>query len=152
AEYYRQAVELPFFEHHLRGKGELKMPKVLAFETGTNEWRSYESWPPAGARPLELYLEAGSRLATVPPRAAADACDEYVSDPAKPVPYTETISTVMAPEFMCADQRFAFRRPDVLAYEGERLAKPVKFAGPIEVELHVSTTGTDSDWVVKLID
>src|SRR5262245_54628083 len=153
AEYFRENVELPFFNFHLKGKGEPKLPNVLAFETGTNEWRRHESWPPKGARPLELYLAAGSRLATESPREpAADAFDEYVSDPAKPVPYSETISTVMAPEYMCADQRFAGRRADVLVYEGDRLSKPVTLAGPIEVELHVSTTGTDSDWVVKLID
>src|SRR5262249_57875630 len=87
AEHYREAVELPFFEYHLKGKGEPKLPRVLAFETGTNEWRRYESWPPKGTRPLELYLEAGSRLATEPPRQSADAFDEYGRDPAKPVPF-----------------------------------------------------------------
>lgn len=152
AEYFREAVELPFFNFHLKGKGELKLPTALAFETGTNTWREYSSWPPPGTRPLELYFEAGSRLATEPPRQPADTFDEYVSDPAKPVPYSETISTIMVPEYMCADQRFAARRADVLVHEGDRLSKPVTLAGPIEVELHVSTTGTDSDWVVKLID
>jgi putative CocE/NonD family hydrolase len=101
---------------------------------------------------LELYFEAGSRLTTERPRQPEDVFDEYISDPAKPVPYSETISTVMVPEYMGADQRFASRRSDVLGYEGEALAKPVTVAGPIEVELHVATTGTDSDWVVKLID
>jgi predicted acyl esterase len=150
AEYFREAVELPFFNFHLKGKGELKLPNVLAFETGTNRWRPHASWPPQGTRPMELYFEAGSRLATEPPRQPADTFDEYVSDPAKPVPYSETISTVMAPEYMCADQRFAARRSDVLVYEGEGLSKPVTLAGPIEVELHVSTTGTDSDKLAQL--
>jgi putative CocE/NonD family hydrolase len=145
-------VELPFFNFHLKGKGDLKLPKALTFETGTNRWREHPSWPPPGTRPLELYLEAGSRLATEPPRQPGDVFDEYVSDPAKPVPYSETISTVMVPEYMCADQRFAGRRADVLVYEGDGLSKPVTVAGPIEVELHVSTTGTDSDWIVKVID
>jgi putative CocE/NonD family hydrolase len=81
-----------------------------------------------------------------------DAHDEYTSDPAKPVPYSETIGTVMDPAYMSADQRFAARRADVLVYEGERLSKPVTLAGPIEAELHVSTTGTDADFVVKVID
>lgn len=152
AQYFREAVELPFFNFYLKGKGALKLPKALAFETGTNKWREYPGWPPQGTRPLELYFEAGSRLATEPPRQPADAFDEYVSDPAKPVPYSETIGTIMAPEYMCADQRFAARRADVLVYEGDELPKPVTLAGPSEVELHVSTTGTDSDWIVKLID
>lgn len=152
SEYFRESVELPFFNVHLKGKGELKLPKVLAFETGTNKWRTYATWPPKGTKPLELYLAAGGQLASEAPRQPAEAFDEYVSDPAKPVPYFETISTVMAPEYMCADQRFASRRADVLVYEGDRLAKPVTLAGPIEVELHVATTGTDSDWIVKLID
>ena len=145
-------LELPFFEFHLKGKGEPKLPSVLAFETGTNRWREYKSWPPKGTRPLELYLAAGSRLAAEAPRGKADAFDEYVSDPAKLVPYSEKTSTVMDPEYPCADQRFAGRRADVLVYEGDRLSKPVTLAGPIEVELYVSTTGTDSDWIVKLID
>jgi putative CocE/NonD family hydrolase len=152
ADYYREAVELPFFNFHLKGKRPLKLPNALAFETGTNRWREHASWPPPGTRPLELYFEAGSRLANELPRGPADAFDDYVSDPAKPVPYVEAIGTVMVPEYMGADQRFAARRPDVLVYEGDRLANPVTFAGPIEVELHASTTGTDSDWVVKLID
>src|SRR5262249_39165723 len=149
---FREAVELPFFNFHLKGKGELKLPNVLAFETGTNQWRTRASWPPKGTRPLELYFAAGSRLTTEPPRDPADVSDDYASDPAKPVPYSETISTTMVPEYMCADQRFAARRGDVLVYEGDRLSKPITLAGPIEVELHASTTGTDSDWVVKLID
>jgi predicted acyl esterase len=101
-------------------------------------------------RRVELYLDVQSRLGTERPRESA--FDEYISDPAKPVPYSETIGTVMAPEYMCADQRFASRRNDALVYEGETLAKSLTLAGPIEVELHVSTTGTDSDWIVKLID
>jgi putative CocE/NonD family hydrolase len=152
AECFREAVELPFFNVHLEGKGDLKSPKALTFETGTNRWRGHPSRPPPGTRPLELYFEAGSRLATGPPRRPGDVFDEYVSDPAKPVPYSETISTVMVPEYMCADQRFAGRRADVLVYEGDIVSRPVTLAGPIEVEFHVSTTGTDADCVVKLID
>src|SRR5437773_8530594 len=78
AEYFREAVELPFFNFHLKGKGELKLSNALAFETGTNQWREHASWPPAGTRMMELYLEAGSRLAAEPPRQPADAFDEYL--------------------------------------------------------------------------
>jgi putative CocE/NonD family hydrolase len=124
------------------------------FETGTNQWRKHASWPPPDARPQTLFFHAGGRLTYDPPAAlnAEDAHDEYVSDPAKPVPYLEKVAIGMAAEYMVADQRFAARRPDVLVYETEVLEKDVTIAGPISVELHVSTTGTDSDWVVKLID
>jgi len=152
AEHFRETVELPFFNYYLKGKGEWKLANVLAFETGTNSWRTYTTWPPKGTKPLELYFAPKSQLTGTPPREQGAAFDEYVSDPARPVPYSETVSTVMAPEYMCADQRFASRRPDVLVYEGEPLSKPLTLAGPIEVELYVSTSGTDSDWIVKLID
>jgi len=152
AEFYRDKVELPFFNFHLKGKGELKLPKALVFETGTNRWREYASWPPQGTRPLTLYFHPAGGLAHEPPGPAAEAFDEYVSDPARPVPHLDKLGTLMLPEYMCADQRFAARRPDVLVYESKTLSKAITFAGPIAVELHVSTTGTDSDWIVKLID
>ena len=151
AEFYREKVELPFFNFHLKGKEPLKLPKVLAFETGTNRWREFPTWPPRGMKSLDLYLHAGGRLAQVPP-GQAEGFDEYISDPAKPVPYIDRIGTLMIPEFMSADQRFAARRPDVLVYESEPLSRPITLAGPISAELHVSTTGTDADWIVKLID
>lgn len=152
AEFYREKVELPFFNFHLKGKGEWKPSRVLAFETGTNRWREYESWPPKGTKPLAYYLHPHGRLAPDLPGPSSEAHDEFISDPAKPVPYSDQLGTVMIPEFMCADQRFAARRPDVLVYESEVLAKEVTLAGPIAVDFHVSTTGTDSDWIVKLID
>lgn len=152
AAYYREKVELPFFNFHLKGKGEWRPPKALAFETGTNRWREYPSWPPPETKPLTLYFHPGGKLGHQPPGQSSQAFDEYVSDPAKPVPFSDKIGTIMMPEYMCADQRFAARRPDVLVYESEVLAKEVMLAGPIEVHLHVSTTGTDSDWIVKLID
>jgi len=151
AEFYREKIELPFFNFHLKGKGDWKPPKALIFETGTNRWREYASWPPTGTKPLAFYFHAAGRLSHEPP-AAREAFDEYVSDLARPVPYSEKIDTRMMPEYMCADQRFAARRPDVLVYETDVLTKEVTLAGPIAVELHVSTTGTDSDWIVKLID
>ncbi len=152
AEFYRDKVELPFFNFHLKGKGEWRPVKALVFETGTNRWREHASWPPKGTQPLPLYFHPAGRLAYEPPEQTSEAFEEYTSDPARPVPYSDRIGTLMFPEYMCADQRFAARRTDVLVYESDPLARDVTLAGPLAVELHVSTTGTDSDWIVKLID
>jgi putative CocE/NonD family hydrolase len=151
--YYREQIELPFFNYYLKDKGEMKLPKVAAFETGKNEWRALDNWPPAGARPLNLHLDAGSRLSFDQPRnAATQAFDSYVSDPVKPVPYSAEIRTIEGHLFMVEDQRFAWTRPDVLYYQTEPLKEDLTIAGPITADIHVSTTGTDSDFVVKLID
>jgi hypothetical protein len=153
AEFYREKIELPFFEHHLKGKGTFSHPEAWVFETGTNQWRQYRSWPPADTKPWTLYFHGRGRLATEPPGEIGEsAFDEYVSDPAKPVPYMDKVGVRLIEEYVVADQRFAARRPDVLVYETEPLEKDVTLVGPIQVELAVSTTGTDSDWVVKLID
>jgi hypothetical protein len=152
AAFYREKIEVPFFEHHLKGKGEPKLPKALVFETGTNRWRRYDAWPPTGAAKKSLYFHADGRLAFDPPSAGGAAFDEYVSDPAKPVPYIDAVGIGMAKEYMTADQRFAARRPDVLAYVTDPLDEDVTIAGSVTAELVVSTSGTDSDWVVKLID
>ena len=152
-EFFRETIELPFFEFHLKGKGELKHPKAWVFQTGTNQWRRLAAWPPAESRPRSFYLRCVGRLAGEP---AADppaaTYDEYTSDPAKPVPFTGTIAIGMSPEYMVEDQRFAARRPDVLAYRTEPLEEDLTVAGPIQVDLRVSTSGTDADWIAKLID
>lgn len=154
ADFFREKIELPFFELHLKGKGTFKPPKAWVFETGTNQWREYATWPPRKTQPLSLYFHAGGRLSPEPPGDSATKIDfdEYVSDPARPVPYIDKIGIRMLPEYMVADQRFAARRPDVLVYETDTLQQDVTLAGPIVADLHVSTTGTDSDWIVKLID
>jgi len=152
AVYFREKIELPFFEYHLKGKGEPKMAEAVVFETGSNRWRRYECWPPAEARPKSLYFHSDGRLTFEPPSSNGDAFDEYVSDPAKPVPYMEKVSIGMDKECMVADQRFAGRRTDVLVYATDPLPADVTIAGPIDVSLIVNTTGTDCDWVVKLID
>jgi putative CocE/NonD family hydrolase len=151
--HYREKIELPFFEHHLKGKGQ-RHPRAIVFETGTNVWRKHDTWPPKGSRPRSLYFRANGRLAQEAPgeAKAEEAHDEYVSDPAKPVPFQEKIAIGMSVEYMTADQRFAARRPDVLTYKTAPLEEELTLAGPIDVELHVSTSGTDSDWVVKVID
>jgi hypothetical protein len=152
AAFYREKIELPFFEFHLKGKGNLKQPEAWVFETGRNQWRQHEVWPPKNSRPQSLYLHAGGKLNSDTPSEKGDSFDEYVSDPAKPVPFMEKVVIGMDYEYMTADQRFAGRRPDVLVYETGKLDRDVTIAGPIEIELHVSTTGTDSDWIVKVID
>lgn len=152
SDYYNRNVVLPFFLHHLKGKGEHRLPEALMFETGANRWRSFDAWPPRQTREETVYLRPGGALGWQPPTETAAAFDEYRSDPAKPVPYTMEITTAWAKEYMTEDQRFAAWRPDVLVYRGEVLEKDLTLAGPIVAELWVSTTGTDSDWIVKVID
>jgi len=122
------------------------------FETGANRWRTFDVWPPKTATRKTLYFHAGGTLSFEPPRAAGEAFDEYVSDPARPVPYISGQASGMTREHMVDDQRFAATRPDVLVYRTEPLAEDLTIAGAIVPSLRVSTTGTDSDWVVKLID
>jgi len=158
SEFYREKIEFPFFQRHLKNKGDAKHPEAWVFEMGTNQWRRYAKWPPGDARSKSLYFHAGERLAFDPPVRNGDKngdrrdYDQYFSDPNKPVPYMNGILTGMKAEYMIADQRFASRRPDVLVYQTGELEEDVTLVGPIEVDLTVSTSGTDSDWVVKLID
>jgi putative CocE/NonD family hydrolase len=154
SEFYREKIELPFFEFHLKGIGPWKQPEAWVFETGTNHWRQYDAWPPKTAQAKSLYFHAGGRLSFDPPDEDGTQAgfDEYVSDPAKPVPFLSEIAIGMSAEYMVDDQRHAARRPDVLVYQSDVLEEDVTLAGPIQAALQVSTTGTDSDWVVKLID
>lgn len=150
-EFYREQIEFPFFLQHLKGKDPAaEMPKAWLFQTGVNHWRRFDSWPPKSAADRELYLDARGKLTFSAP--AEIGIDEYVSDPAKPVPVLAGIGPGMPGDYMTYDQRFASRRPDVLAYETGPLDRDVTIAGPITPVLNVSTTGTDSDFVVKLID
>jgi putative CocE/NonD family hydrolase len=152
AEFFRDKIMLPFFVHYLKTPtDDFKLPKAYVFETGRNQWRKHDAWPPAEAAARMLYFSEGGKLSWTPPE-GGQAFDEYVSDPAKPVPFTEETSAGMTYNYMTSDQRFAARRTDVLAYESEPLDRDVTVAGPIECDLRVSTTGTDADWVVKLID
>jgi hypothetical protein len=151
--HYRKKIELPFFNYFLKEKGKPDFPEALVYETGRNEWRSYDQWPPQVVKAKNLYLHANGKLSFAPPAANADpGFDEYVSDPNRPVPFTAEIRTSMGHEFMVEDQRFARTRPDVLSYESEALTEAVTIAGPTIASLFVSTSGTDSDWIVKLID
>jgi uncharacterized protein len=153
AEYYRQKIELTFFNHFLKDKGDLAgRPEVFAFQTGSNEWKTYDQWPPKGLTQRTLYFHADGRLSFEKPAGEGDVFDEYVSDPAKPVPYTNEITNQRGREYMVEDQRFAAMRPDVLTYQTEALTEDVTLTGPLKADLFVSTTGTDADFVVKLID
>jgi hypothetical protein len=150
--YYREQIELPFFRRHLKGGPEHGLPEASIFETGSNRWRRFAQWPPKG-RSEKLWLTAGGGLVFGEgPRDAARPFTEWQSDPDKPVPYIEEIAIGMTKEHMVADQRFAARRPDVVVFQTAPLEKDLTLAGPIVPELWVSTSGTDSDFVVKLID
>jgi putative CocE/NonD family hydrolase len=150
SEFFRSRIQFPFFEHYLKGKGE-DLPNAYVFETGTNVWRTYEAWPPAAAKPRRLYLRAGGKLSFDPP-GEAEGLDEYVSDPARPVPFSAYTANSVLQRYMVDDQRFAARRPDVLVYATEPLEEDLTIAGPISPQLFVATSGTDSDFIVKLID
>jgi putative CocE/NonD family hydrolase len=151
--HYREEIEFPFFAHHLKDRPDPHLAEATLFETGKNVWRKFDVWPPKDRVAKLLYFRAGGKLSFDPPDAdRSDAFDEYVSDPAKPVPYISGRSAGMTREHMVDDQRFAATRPDVLTYRTEPLPEDVTIAGPVVPCLRVSTTGTDSDWVVKLID
>ena len=150
AAYYREHIELPFFLYYLKGRGEGKFPAAWVFQTGTNQWRKFASWPPAGAVPTTIWLDAKGAVAWRQP--AQSGFDEYLSDPNRPVPYIGTLATRVLNSYMTEDQRFAATRPDVLVYQSEPLDRDVAVFGPVTVDLKVSTTGTDSDFDVKLID
>jgi uncharacterized protein len=151
-DYYRKNILFPFFEQYLKGSGDAKLPKAYVFETGTNVWRQYSAWPPEQARPRTLYFHANGVLSFDAPGAESAAFDEYVSDPAKPVPYISYPAQDVPQEYMVSDQRFAGSRTDVLVYETPVLLEDVTIAGPVSPKLFVSTSGTDSDFDVKLID
>ena len=151
-DYFRDQIQFPFFEAYLKGNGDAKLPKAYVFETGTNVWRQYDTWPPENAEAKTLYLNDAGRLTFTPPTAVGEAFDEYVSDPAKPVPFIGYPALAVPQEYMVADQRFAATRTDVLTYQTEALQQDVTIAGPVSPKLFVSTSGTDSDWIVKLID
>ncbi len=155
--FFREQIELPFFLANLKGKGnglkassEAAVPEAYVFETGSREWVRFDNWPPKNAAGISLYLNAKGNLSWT--QAKDVGFDEYLSDPAKPVPVIGEIGQGMPGDYMTYDQRFASQRPDVLTYETEPLDRDITVAGPVTPSLRVSTTGTDSDFVVKLID
>jgi uncharacterized protein len=151
AEFFRDEIQFPFFHHYLKGAEDPKLPKAYVFETGKNVWQRKDQWPPANAASHRLYFHAHRELTEHAPTQKS-GFDEYVSDPNNPVPFFDKPTLEMAREYMDADQRFAGSRPDVLTYETEPLKQDMTIAGPISPSLFVSTSGTDSDYVVKLMD
>jgi hypothetical protein len=151
--FYRAEIELPFFEKYLKDAHYPAPAEATVFETGSNTWKTFDAWPPKSIESKTLYLKPNGQLDFQKPEGKnAESFDEFVSDPNKPVPYTETVTPRMTIEYMVDDQRFASRRPDVLTYQTEPFTEETVIAGPIQTDLWVSTTGTDADWIVKLID
>jgi putative CocE/NonD family hydrolase len=157
AKEFRARILAPWFRYWLHNEGELAQPEAMMFETGTNRWKSYDAWPPKNATPRKLYFHSGRKLSFEAPTATSAAFDSYISDPANPVPYRPrpVTATYPGPEWtvwLVQDQRFVDHRPDVLSWETDPLAEDVVVAGDIVADLFAATTGSDSDWIVKLID
>jgi hypothetical protein len=153
SKFFQEEIETTFFNHFLKGSGDMNsgLPEAYVFDTGLKAWKTFDSWPPENTSKESYSLQANERLGQTATREYSFA--EFVSDPKKPVPYSEDIKMVFTPrKFMTDDQRFAARRPDVLLFETEVLDEAVTLAGDIMAKLNVSTTGTDADWIVKLID
>jgi putative CocE/NonD family hydrolase len=163
--YFRQKVLAPFLAQYLKDDApKVDIAPVTAFETGTNEWRRYSAWPPKPekgkvGKTAPLYLRAGLKLSLEAPKAGEAAYEEYISDPAKPVPFVRRPTQAMGyeegnvwPRWLVEDQREASGRPDVVTFISDVLKGPVKISGEPIANLVASTSGTDSDWVVKLID
>jgi putative CocE/NonD family hydrolase len=154
--HFREKVQAAWFAYHLKDKGKLEQPEALLFQTGTNRWVAHEQWPPKTAVTRKLYFRGDGKLSFTAP-ADEKAFDSYVSDPGKPVPYRPrpVTPTYPGPEWkvwMVEDQRFVHGRPDVLTYESEPLNEDVVVAGSLTAQLFGATSGTDCDWIVRLID
>lgn len=149
--WYQENFELPFFKYHLKGEGNFSPAEANIFVTGSNEWKKFNTWPPKETENKTLYLQPNGKLGFDKIQ-RTDSWDEYVSDPNSPVPYQAGVQAKRTREYMIEDQRFAARRPDVKVYQTDILTEDITLAGPVLANLLVSTTGTDADYVVKLID
>jgi len=156
AAYYRKNILAPFFAYYLKGKGSGERPEALTFRTGANEWVKHDTWPPKNnVADQRLYLQPDHKLSfTAPTSNGPDAFDSYVSDPANPVPYRPRPIQVRSgwTTWLVEDQRFVDHRPDVLTFESDPLNEDVTISGKVAANIFASTTGTDSDWIVKVID
>jgi putative CocE/NonD family hydrolase len=154
SEYYRKNVLARFFAYYLKDKGTPDFPEALTFRTGLNQWERHDTWPPKSTAARPLYFQANGKLSFTPPAAGPNAFDSYISDPANPVPYRQRPIELRTgwTTWLVEDQRFVDHRPDVLTWSTEALDADVVVSGKIIAKLFASTTGTDSDWIVKLID
>jgi len=159
SKYFREKIQAAWFAYWLKDEGQLPFQEAMTFETGTNQWETYAEWPPRqGVQPRQLYFQAGGGLSFDPPgKAGAPGFDRYTSDPAHPVPYRHqpiepTYPGGGWPTWLVEDQRFVEKRPDVLTWQTVPLADNLTVTGDIVAHLFASTSGTDSDWIVKLID
>jgi uncharacterized protein len=149
SEWYQNNIELPFFNYHLKGKGDIrKIPEASIFFTGENQWRTTNTFSNSNQN---IYLQPGGGLSWSKP-AASGGFTQYTSDPDKPVPYTEDVHLSRTREYMTDDQRFASRRPDVIVFESDVLSEDITVSGPLYADLFASISTTDADFVVKLID
>ncbi|SMG42215.1 CocE/NonD family hydrolase [Sphingobacterium psychroaquaticum] len=149
--YYQEEIELPFFDFYLKGKGTFNPAEATIYVTGSNTWKKFTQWPPRETTDLTLYLRANGEISMHKANAAEKAI-QYMSDPAKPVPFQEGIITERTREYMLADQRFVTNRPDVLVFQTAPLEEDMTLTGPVLADLQVAMTGTDADFIVKLID
>lgn len=150
SKFFQDTLEARFFNYYLKDKGNFDAAEATVYETGSNVWKSYASWPPAGVKAVDYFLNNDQSLSNTEKQPSG--FDEYISDPAKPVPYTNGVYNRRNNDYMAEDQRFAAIRPDVLLYETPELTEDLTLSGKITADLNVSITGTDADFVVKLID
>jgi len=158
--YFRQKIEAPWFAFWLKDKGALPLKEAMLFQTGSDTWTPFDSWPPREAATRNLYFHEDGKLSFDAPQTAAVAFDTYTSDPAHPVPYRHRPVDMTYPQdhpgtwytWLVQDQRFVDQRPDVLTWQTDQLADDVTLAGQVTAKIFASTTGSDSDWIVKLID
>ncbi len=151
SKYFQDSIEAMFFNYYLKDKGNLNLAEATIFETGSNQWKNYATWPPKNSVPVNYFLNRNNKL-SLKKEESKKSFDEYLSDPAKPVPYTNGIFGRRNNEYMAEDQRFAAMRTDVLVFDTDELTEDITLAGKILADLKVSITGTDADFIVKLID
>lgn len=153
SEYYQQSLEIPFFNYFLKGKGDaLQIAEATIFITGANKWETFSQWPPLQKQDISMYLQANGKLSTGKPINNNNNFSEYISDPAKPVPYQEDVHFNRSRTYMSGDQRFASRRPDVLVFTSDTLSEDITVTGNVIADIMTSISTTDADFVVKIID
>ena len=150
--YFQDSLEVKFFNFYLKDKGDFNAAEATVFETGTNQWKNYNKWPPQNVKPTNLYFGSEEKLSFEITNKPANKYSEYISDPKKPVPYTDGTYRSRNNEYMVEDQRFTSNRPDVIVFESNTLENNITVTGRISADLFVSITGTDADFIVKIID